>query len=165
MSCFLDIKGWRVIQCLPNDQKILPAVWRRLTAYCNRSFWLWVSALYRAGLENNFVMSLVALQIDSCQPAVILFVPDGMYNPQNSTIPSLKKRLLHKCVFKNLFWYGSFLKSLLNLFNTVCLMFWLFGCKACGILNPQPRIEPVSPALEGDVLTTKLPGKSHKCDL
>ena len=31
---------------------------------------------------------------------------------------------------------------------------------ACGILVPQPRIEPVSPALEGRFLTTGLPGKS-----
>ena len=31
---------------------------------------------------------------------------------------------------------------------------------ACGILVPQPRTSPVSPALEGRFLTTRLPGKS-----
>ena len=31
---------------------------------------------------------------------------------------------------------------------------------ACGILVPQPGIEPESPALEGEVLTTRPPGKS-----
>ena len=31
---------------------------------------------------------------------------------------------------------------------------------ACGILVPQPGIEPMSPALEGRVLTTGPPGKS-----
>ena len=36
-------------------------------------------------------------------------------------------------------------------------MFWLFGCKACGILSPQPGIKPSPPALEGGVLTTGLP--------
>ena len=30
-----------------------------------------------------------------------------------------------------------------------------------GILDPQPGIEPTSPALEGGLLTTGLPGKSH----
>ena len=39
-------------------------------------------------------------------------------------------------------------------------MFWIFGPEACGILAPQPGIEPAPPALEGKVLTTGLPGKS-----
>ena len=50
-------------------------------------------------------------------------------------------------------------------FVQYCLMFWLFGCKACGMLNPQARIEPIPPALDGEAFTTRLPGKSHKCDL
>ena len=41
-----------------------------------------------------------------------------------------------------------------------CLMFWFFGCKACGILAPRPGIEPEPTALEGEVLTTGPPGKS-----
>ena len=39
-------------------------------------------------------------------------------------------------------------------------MFWFFGREACGILAPQPGIELAPPALEGEVLTTGLPGKS-----
>ena len=42
-------------------------------------------------------------------------------------------------------------------------MFWIFyffGHKACGILDPWPGIEPAPSALEGEVLTTGLPGKS-----
>ena len=39
-------------------------------------------------------------------------------------------------------------------------MFWFFGCEACGILAPPPRIEPAPPALEGEVLTTGQPGNS-----
>ena len=39
-------------------------------------------------------------------------------------------------------------------------MFCFFGHEAYGILAPQPGIEPTSPALEGEVLTTGLPGKS-----
>ena len=39
-------------------------------------------------------------------------------------------------------------------------MFWFFGLEACGILAPQPGIEPVPPALEDEVLTTGPLGKS-----
>ena len=48
-------------------------------------------------------------------------------------------------------------------FVTILLLFLcfdFFGCKACGILAPQPGIEPTPPAVEGEVLTTGLPGKS-----
>ena len=38
-------------------------------------------------------------------------------------------------------------------------MFWFFGWEACGVLTPWPGIKPVTPALEGRVLTTGLPGK------
>ena len=40
-------------------------------------------------------------------------------------------------------------------------MFWFFGLETCGILAPRPEIEPAPPALEGEVLTTGLPGKSQ----
>ena len=40
-----------------------------------------------------------------------------------------------------------------------CFMFWFFGHKTCGILAPQPEIEPMPLALEGKVLTTGPPGK------
>ena len=39
-------------------------------------------------------------------------------------------------------------------------MFWFFDHEACVILVPQPGIEPTTPALEGEVLSTGLPGKS-----
>ena len=44
-------------------------------------------------------------------------------------------------------------------------MFWSFGHEACGILVPQPGIEPEPPALEGEVLTTEPPGKSLQSSL
>ena len=54
-----------------------------------------------------------------------------------------------------------FLKSLLNLLQYLfCFMFWFFGHEACGILALWPGIEPVPWALEDEVLTTGLPGKS-----
>ena len=40
------------------------------------------------------------------------------------------------------------------------LMFWIFGREACGILPPQPGVEPELLALEGKILITGLPGKS-----
>ena len=39
-------------------------------------------------------------------------------------------------------------------------MFWLFGHEKYGILAPWPGIKPTTPALEGEVLTPGLPGKS-----
>ena len=33
------------------------------------------------------------------------------------------------------------------------LMFWFFGIEACGILAPQPEIEPAPSALESEVST------------
>ena len=39
-------------------------------------------------------------------------------------------------------------------------MLWFFDPKACGTLLPDQGIEPMPPALEGEVLTTRLPGKS-----
>ena len=49
----------------------------------------------------------------------------------------------------------EFVKILLLFF-----MFWFFGPEACGILARRPGIEPASPALEDEVLTTGPPGKS-----
>ena len=39
---------------------------------------------------------------------------------------------------------------------------FFFGHEACGILASQPCIEPTPPALEGEVLTIGLLGKSLK---
>ena len=39
-------------------------------------------------------------------------------------------------------------------------MVWDFGWGACGILVPQPGIEPTLPTLEGEVITIGPPGKS-----
>ena len=47
--------------------------------------------------------------------------------------------------------------------SVFCLFVCLFSREACGILPPQPGIEPEPPALEGKVLTTGLSGNSqHK---
>ena len=40
------------------------------------------------------------------------------------------------------------------------LMFQIFYLKACGILAPQPGIDPTPPTLESEVLTSGLPWKS-----
>ena len=41
-----------------------------------------------------------------------------------------------------------------------CFMFCFFGPETCGILVLQTGVESTPPALEGEVLTTGLPGKS-----
>ena len=37
-------------------------------------------------------------------------------------------------------------------------MFWFFGWESCGIFAPWAGIQPTSHELEGEVLTTGLPG-------
>ena len=63
------------------------------------------------------------------------------------------------------FWCGLFFKSLLNLFSYssgfLCLFFFFFGPKACGILPPWTGIEAVLLASEDKVLTTGPPDNSH----
>ena len=56
-----------------------------------------------------------------------------------------------------LFFFKVFIEFVTIFF---CFMFWFFGHRACGILAPWPGIEPASPALECEVLTTGPPGKS-----
>ena len=70
-------------------------------------------------------------------------------------------------IFSPLFFFFFFflmwtiLRSLSNLLQyCFCFTFWFFGREACGILAPWPEIEPATPALEGEVLTTGPPGKS-----
>ena len=71
------------------------------------------------------------------------------------------------CALKGSFFYflfflkcGPFLKSLIEFLVQCCFcfMFWLLGWEICGILAPQPGIEPTSPVLEGEVLTTRPSG-------
>ena len=40
-------------------------------------------------------------------------------------------------------------------------MFCFFGCEARGIVAPPPEMEPETSVLEGEVLTTGLPGESR----
>ena len=53
--------------------------------------------------------------------------------------------------FESLYWIS---------YNIASVLFIYLGLKACGVLAPQPGIEPTSPTLEGEVLTTEPPGKS-----
>ena len=64
-------------------------------------------------------------------------------------------------LFLRFFLSGPFKKSVLNLLKYCFrLMFWFFGLVACGILAPQPGVEPARLELEGKVLTTGPPEKS-----
>ena len=46
-------------------------------------------------------------------------------------------------------------------FARILLLFYVLVChEACGILAPQPSIEPVPHTLEDDILTSGLPEKS-----
>ena len=50
--------------------------------------------------------------------------------------------------------------TILFLFYVLGFFFFFFGCKACGILVPQPGIKLGCPALEGEILNTGLLGRS-----
>ena len=45
--------------------------------------------------------------------------------------------------------------------ESVTISLWFFDCEACGILAPWPGIEPAPSVLEGEILTTRLLGKSQ----
>ena len=79
--------------------------------------------------------------------------------PENFTsLPVIGKMFL---IFKIFFLCGSLLKVFLELVTKLLLfMFWFFGQEACRILAPLPGIKLVPPALNGEVLTTGLPGRS-----
>ena len=57
-----------------------------------------------------------------------------------------------------------FMRTILKVFIEFVTLFLfyvlVFGYEACGILASQKGIEPAPTALEGKVLTTRLPGKS-----
>lgn len=52
--------------------------------------------------------------------------------------------------------------SLLNLLQCFCFMFCYFALEECVILAPRQGIELVTPALEGEILTTGLQGSSQE---
>ena len=56
------------------------------------------------------------------------------------------------CVF--FFKFHPFFKLFIEFVTVLFLfcMFWVFGCKACGILALPPVIKPTSPALEDELL-------------
>ena len=45
-------------------------------------------------------------------------------------------------------------------YSIASVFFWFFEHKPCGILAPWPGSEPIPSALEGEVLTAGLPGRS-----
>ena len=53
-------------------------------------------------------------------------------------------------------------------FVTILLLFYVsifWPREACGILAPRPGIAPATPALEGETLSTGLPGKSQQSNV
>ena len=52
--------------------------------------------------------------------------------------------------------FTGFVTILLLLF-----MLWFFGPEACEILALQSGLQPTPPALEGKVLTSRMPGESR----
>ena len=66
-----------------------------------------------------------------------------------------------KFFFFFLWCWSFFQKPLFKLLQyCFCFMFLFFSHEVCGISAPWPGIEPATPVLEGDILTTGSPGKS-----
>ena len=66
-----------------------------------------------------------------------------------------KQKQQHKdlgFIFKVFFFFfkGTIFKVFIE-FVTISLLFHVFDHKACGILTPQPGIEPAPPSLEGEL--------------
>ena len=74
--------------------------------------------------------------------------------------PSLMTSSIYLFIYLLLLWI--ILSSLLTLLQYwFCFMFWFFGHETCGISAPWPQMKPTPLALEGGILTTGPPGKSH----
>ena len=53
--------------------------------------------------------------------------------------------------------------TILLLFSVLVSFFFVFGHEACGISAPRQGVKPAPTALEGEVLTPGLSGKSLDC--
>ena len=79
----------------------------------------------------------------------------GVICVHNQGLKTITVDLLTPVLFVVISWFFVSLKSLLNLLQyCCCFMLDFLGHAACGILVPQPRTEPTTPALEGEVLAT-----------
>ena len=66
------------------------------------------------------------------------------------------------CILFYYFLHRPFSKSLLNLLQYCSVScFGFLGLETRGILASRPEMEPAPPTLEGEVLTTGPPRKSH----
>ena len=65
-------------------------------------------------------------------------------------------------VFERLFLNVDHFQSIELLQHCLYFMFWSFSHEVCGILAPQPGIEPAPLTTEGEVLTTGPPWKSQE---
>ena len=72
----------------------------------------------------------------------------------------MKEALLNSGLWNKGVLMWTIFKVFLHLLQ-YCFVFWFFGPRARGILTPQSEIRSTLPALEGKVLTTRLPGKSQ----
>ena len=74
--------------------------------------------------------------------------------------------IVNTFIFKKFFSMWPIFKICWICYNIACFMFgvffffFFFGHTSCGILAPQPGIEPIPPTLKGKVLTSGPPGRS-----
>ena len=151
---------WELFQWAPCSFDILLSI--LFLGFCFRAFHYFLALRYTPCLSNIVLpqLSMTFTVLTHEWKKINLWAWDNFHVPSIfiSSVLCISKRFLN---FWRLFLYVPFLKSLLNLSQyCFCFIFWDFGCEACEILAPWPGLEPASFALEGEVLTTGLLGKS-----
>ena len=131
---------------------------------CNTKSWWRGCGLDLRGPQQNWLL----LCLESVWDERLLCLSDriqGTPPPSQSTQPQTLTTSLHfsALCFLRFFFFDvdHFLFSLYWICcNTLCFCSGCFGWEACGILDPQPGIEPTPSALEGEILVTGPPGDS-----
>ena len=87
-------------------------------------------------------------------------------NRKSNSAVKFLDRIFFKAFFKAKFYFicffdeSHFYSVYWICYHIVCFLFWIFWPRGMWDLSSQTGIEPAPPALEGEVLTTGLPGKS-----
>ena len=86
--------------------------------------------------------------------------PPCLHTPHNEAASFLQYWPLITLAFLKLFF--KLLPTILSFFDVDHCSCLVFGWEACGISAPWPGIEPVTPALESEILTIGPPGKPYE---
>ena len=143
---------------------LLPWTQMPLAPHCPQEKVQLLSQRFGAPTETSMAPP-IPLSWDLVSPSVLISVvkTSASFTPKISAFSPL---YLHLWSFSFLFFKNSQCGPFLKSYECVTIllllsMFCVFGNEACGISAPWPGIKPSPSALEGEVLTSRPPGKSH----